>query len=70
MIIKEFYLTRADGVNLYKSYSNEGFYIQKVGTDEVYDAAIDIEGAPFEYEETERRIEVEETQPGEELHMV
>lgn len=29
-----------------------GFKIRKVGTSEVYDEAIDIEGAPFEYEET------------------
>ena len=42
MVIKEFYRTREDGVNLYRSYSDEGFQIQKVGTDEVYDEAIEI----------------------------
>lgn len=52
MIVKEFYLTRKDGVNLYKSYSNKGETIRKVGTDEVYDEAIDVENASYTYEET------------------
>lgn len=33
MIIKEFYKTRKDGVNLYRTYSDNGFKIQKVGTE-------------------------------------
>lgn len=56
MIIKEFYSTRKDGVKLYKTYSDEGFYIRKIGTEEVYDEAIDVEGAPYTYEETETTI--------------
>jgi hypothetical protein len=52
MIIKEFYKTRADGVNLYRSYSDAGMRIHKVDTDEFYDEAIDIADVPFEYEET------------------
>ena len=59
MIKKEFYRIREDGVNLYKSYSDEGYYIQKVGTDEVYAEAIDVETAPYEYMETGEKIEVE-----------
>lgn len=51
MIVKEFYRTREDGVNLYLTKSTEGLQIRKVGTDEIYDEAIDIEGAPYEYEE-------------------
>lgn len=51
-IVKEFYLTRDDGVNLYKTYSNKNFKIKKVGTDEVYDEAIDVEASNYEYEET------------------
>ena len=39
-IIKEFYVTREDGVDLYRTYSDEGYKIQKVGTDEIYDEAI------------------------------
>ena len=57
MIIKEYYRTRKDGVNLYRTYSDANFKIQKVGTDEVYDEAIDVEGAPYIYIETNEPIE-------------
>lgn len=57
MIVREFYKTREDGVNLYKSYSDKNYYIKKIGTDEVYDEAIDVEGAPYLYEETNEKIE-------------
>lgn len=57
MIVREFYLTRKDGVNLYRTYSNENKYIRKVGTEEEYSEAIDIDGAPYEYVETDREIE-------------
>ena len=58
MIIKEFYTTRSDGVKLYRSYSNDGYQIQKVDTEEIYDEAIDVEGAPYIYKETENKIEI------------
>lgn len=57
MIIKEYYTTRKDGVNLYRTYSDANVKIRKVGTNEVYDEAIDIEDAPFTYEETSEAIE-------------
>lgn len=60
MIIKEFYRTRKDGVNLYRTYSNENWKIHKINTDEIYDEAIDVENAPYTYEETDIPIEVEE----------
>ena len=66
MVVKEFYRTREDGVNLYRSYSDEGYYIQKVGTDEIYSEAIDVETAPYVYVETEEKIKTEE-EPIEEL---
>lgn len=53
MIITEYYVTRTDGVNLYRTYSDNGFMIKKVGTDEVYEEAIDVENSGFEYEETD-----------------
>lgn len=56
-IIKELYRTRNDGVKLYRSYSDQGFMIQKVGTDEIYDEAIDVESATYEYEETDQIVE-------------
>ena len=56
MIIREFYMTRKDGVNLYKTYSDKGVYIKKQGTDEKYDEAIDVENTNYTYEETEEII--------------
>lgn len=60
MIVREYFGERFDGVRLFKTYSNEGMKIRKVGTSEVYDDAIDIEGAPYIYEETDEPIEVAE----------
>jgi hypothetical protein len=57
MIVREFYSTRKDGVNLYRTYSDANKYINKVDTDEEYSEAIDIEGAPYEYVETDKEIE-------------
>ena len=57
MIKKEYFTTRKDGVKLYKTYSDSGFYIRKVSTEEVYDEAIDVESATFEYEETEEKVQ-------------
>lgn len=59
-IVREFYKTRNDGVNLYKTYSDEDYMIHKIGTEETYSEAIDVENAPFEYEETTEKIETEE----------
>lgn len=57
MIVREFYSTRKDGVNLYRTYSDANKYIKKVGTNEEYSEAIDVEGAPYEYMETDKEIE-------------
>ena len=46
-----------------------GFKIHKVGTDEYYDDAIDVEGAPFVYEETDIPIEKPE-EPIEEVEEI
>lgn len=59
MVKKEFYKTRKDGVNLYRTYSDEGFRIKQVETGSIYDEAIDIENAPYTYEETDMLIEEE-----------
>lgn len=56
MVRKEFYKTREDGVNLYRSYSDEGFYIVQDQTGIKYADAIDIEGAPYTYTETDEPI--------------
>lgn len=60
MIKCELYMQRADGVKLYRTYSDAGLKIQKVGTDEVYDSAIDVEGAPYTYVETDQPCDVSE----------
>lgn len=60
MIQKEFYRKREDGVKLFRTFSTENKYIKKVGTSEEYSEAVDIEGAPYEYEETDREIETYE----------
>lgn len=57
MTIKEFYKTREDGVNLYRTFSDQNLKISKIGTDEVYEEAVDIENAPYIYEETAEPIE-------------
>lgn len=57
MIVKEFYTTREDGVNLYRTYSDLNLKIRKVGTDEIYVEAVDVEDATFTYEETDIPIE-------------
>jgi hypothetical protein len=43
--------------NFKKTYSDENFYIQKVGTEEIYSEAIDIPTANYEYIETDKKIE-------------
>lgn len=57
MLRKEFYEKRYDGIDLYRTYSDLNFKIKKVGTNEIYDEAIDVEDAPYEYEETNIPIE-------------
>lgn len=53
MIITE---TRADG--LIRTYSDLGKKIQKIGTDEIYDTAIDMPNAGYTYSETDADSEI------------
>ena len=59
MVKKEFFMTREDGVNLYRSYSDSGKEIRKVGTDEVYEEAVDVESAGYEYVEIDDEVNYE-----------
>lgn len=61
MIKRDFYKTRTDGTNLYKTYSDQNVYIKKVGTEELYSSAIDIENISYDYEETEILIPADES---------
>ena len=47
-----------NGRELTETYSDSGFKIRKIGTDEIYDRAIDIPNK-YEYEETTELIEQE-----------
>ena len=60
MIIREFFKTREDGVNLYRTYSDQGFRIKQNETNRIYDEAIDIENATYTYSETDELIPVQE----------
>ena len=57
MIITEYYLTRADGVVLNRTYSDAGYYILQNETGIEYSEAVDVEGAPYTYSETDRFID-------------
>ena len=48
-----------NGRELTETYSDSGFKIRKIGTDEIYDKAIDIPNR-YEYEETTELIEQED----------
>ena len=56
MIVREHYMTRKDGVNLYLTYSNVGFKILRNDGME-YDEAIDVEDAPYTYTESTNKVE-------------
>ena len=56
-IVKELYKIDADGTKFYKTYSDKSYMIRKIGTDEMYEEAIDLENTNYEYEETTEPIE-------------
>lgn len=70
MIIKEFYKTREDGINLWKIYSNNNNKIQQNQTNIIYDEAIDIENAPYTYTEINIPIDSEEISDSEALNIL
>ena len=58
MIIKEEYKTRADGVKLIRTYSDEGKLLIQNETGIKYVEAIDVENAPYTYSESGEVIEL------------
>lgn len=52
--------TRTDG--LVYTYSDVGKKIQKVGTDEIYDTAIDMPNAGYTYAETDADSEITDSE--------
>ena len=59
MIRRDFYMTRNDGVDLYRTYSDENYVMLQVETNRLYQEAIDVENANYTYIETEEKIEEE-----------
>ena len=57
MIVREYFKTRNDGVNLFRTYSDDGYMIKQVETGVLYDEAIDVENASYHYVETDDKIE-------------
>lgn len=43
-------------INFLKTYSDDDFYIQKKGTNEIYSEAIDLPNMGYTYEETDEKI--------------
>lgn len=62
MIETELYMTRDDGVRLYRTYSDEGRVILQNETGNQYEEAIDVEGSGYTYTETDEYIEGEATE--------
>lgn len=58
MIVTEYYLTRNDGVKLYRTYSDRTFKIRQLPSQSIYDEAIDVENNSFTYEETNIPIDL------------
>lgn len=54
MIQKEFYMTRSDGVKLYRTYSDSNKDLLQVETGAIYGEAIDVEDAAYTYQEVDR----------------
>lgn len=57
MIQREYYKTREDGVMLFRTYSDCKCLILQIETGILYEEAVDIETAPYTYEETDQPIE-------------
>ena len=58
MIVKEFFRYNEDlQKNLYRTYSDENFYIRQIETGNIYEEAVDVETDNYTYEETDEKIE-------------
>lgn len=56
MIVTEYFMTREDGVVLNRTYSDAGTMILQNETGVEYIEAVDIDGAPYTYTETDKPI--------------
>lgn len=58
MIIKEYLNTRNDGVNLYHIYSDTGADLKQIETGAIFEDVVDVENAPYTYEEIPDSTEI------------
>lgn len=58
MIKQEYYMTRNDGVKLYKTYSTKNKMIKQLETGIEYAEAVDVYPVRYTYIESEKEIEV------------
>ena len=56
MIQREFYTQRKDGVKLYRTYSDAGMMIRQNETGVEYAEAVDVDGTPYTYTETDKLV--------------
>ena len=70
MVIREEYKIRADGVKLFRTYSDEGKFLIQNETGVSYAEAIDVEGAPYTYSESTEYIHGEELTAEEALAII
>ena len=66
MIQTEPFMTRRDGVELVRTYSDAGFKIRQLETGAIYADAIDVLPLRYSYEETDIRLEEEDMESPEE----
>ena len=62
MIIKEYVMTRKDGVEIYKRYSDQNKYILQNETDILFESASDVEPCKYTYTETDIDIETNKSE--------
>ena len=62
MIIKEYLMTRKDGVEIYKRYSDQNKYILQRETGILFESASDIEPCKYTYIESDEDIKIEEVE--------
>ena len=70
MVRTEFFRTREDGVNLYRSYSDIGMMIRQDQTGAEYSEAIDIENSGYTYTETDTPVPEDELTDTEALNII
>lgn len=70
MIVTSFFITRQDGVNLYRTYSDADLMIRQIETGKIYAEAIDVENSGYTYEETDIQVTDEDVPDHEALRIL